>query len=357
MPLAHRSASRIVSLARTRPHLLPSLSTPSTQRHIHLEGFGDLVTSTANAISSIHSNVGIPWWATIPLVGVAINVVWRYPAMRYARYVQNKQVELEPLVTAWRYRHEKNSVLFYKPPEVDPEEPGRGHWKGIEERSKWIRTRDTARIMRLTRKSRRRIHKTFGAQGWKKLPTFLSAVPLIVVSEALRRLCGAPITWISHWSGLASTGAQPGTLLDTSGLFDQTLEQGGCLWFVDLTAMDSYHILPAICSAMLAKSVWGRFSRAQIMELLGRSHKEDGMFTGHFSPMNRGFMRASLVIPMFPLLAADLPSAVFLYWVTSLSLNVVNDTLLRKSLPARPPKLTDSRIRISDLIFLKCPKQ
>ncbi|KAG5941837.1 hypothetical protein E4U59_001519 [Claviceps monticola] len=357
MPLAHRSASRIASLARTRPHLLPSLSTPSTQRHIHFEGFGDLVTLTANAMSSIHSNAGIPWLATIPLVGVAFNVVWRYPAMRYARYVQNKQVELEPLVTAWKHRHTKNVVVLHKPPEVDPEEPGRGHWKDIEERSKMTRTRDNAKILRLTRKSRRRIYKTFGAQGWKKLPTFLSVVPFIAVSEALRRLCGAPITWISHWSGLASTDAQSGAFLDTSRLFDQTLEQGGCLWFVDLTAMDSYYILPAICSAILAKSVWGRFSRAQIMELLGQGHKKDDMFTGHFSPMNRGFMRATLVIPMLPLLAANLPSAVFLYWVTSLSLNIVNDNLLRKSLPVRPSKLTMSEARIYDIVYLKCPKK
>ncbi|KAG5974470.1 hypothetical protein E4U58_002930 [Claviceps cyperi] len=357
MPLAHRSASRIVSLARTRPHLLPSLSTPSTQRHIHLEGFGDLVASTANAISSIHSNGGIPWWATIPLVGVAINVVWRYPAMRYARYVHNKQVELEPLVSAWRERHATNALLSHKPPAVDPEEPGRGQWKDIDKRSEWIWAHDHYRVLKLTRESRRRIYKTFGAQGWKKLPTFLSIVPLFFVSEALRRLCGAPITYISQWSGLARIDTQAGSLLDTSGLFDQTLEQGGCLWFVDLTAMDSYYILPAICSALLAKSVWGQYSRTQISELLGRGRKKDDIFSGHLSPMKKGFMRVSLVIPMLPFLAADLPSAIFLYWVTSLSLTIVNETLLRKSMPTRPSKLTMSRIRVIDRIFLNCPKK
>ncbi|KAG6019606.1 hypothetical protein E4U19_007012 [Claviceps sp. Clav32 group G5] len=356
MPLAYRSASRIVSLARTRPHLLPSLSTPSTQRHIHLEGFGDLVTSTANVISSIHSSSGLPWWATIPLVGVAINVVWRYPAQRYARYVLNKQVELAPLVTAWQRRHTINSMLSHKPPAVEPEEPGRGHWKNIEERSAWIRARDASRILRLTRKSRRRIYKIFGVQGWRKLPTLLSIVPLVVVSEALRRLCGAPMTWISHWSGLASTDAPAGVLLDTSGLFDQTLEQGGCLWFVDLTAMDPYHILPAICSALMAKSAWGQFSRAQIWELLGGVRKTDGMPSG-LNSMKRGFLRASLVVPIIPFLAADMPSAIFLYWVTSASLNIVNETLLRKNLPTRPSKLTISRNRIHDSLYLKCPKK
>ncbi|KAG5961459.1 hypothetical protein E4U57_007644 [Claviceps arundinis] len=356
MPLAYRSASRIVSLARTRPHLLPSLSTPSTKRHIHLEGFGDLVNLTANAISSIHYSGGIPWWATIPLVGVAINVVWRYPAQRYVRYVMNKQAELEPLVTAWNVRHTYNSFFSHKLPAVNPEEPGRGHWKNIEERSQRLWARDAIAIMRLTRKSKRRIYKNFGVQGWKKLPSFLSIVPLVLVSEALRRLCGAPITFISHWTGLASTNTQAGALLDTSGLFDQTLEQGGCLWFVDLTAMDSYHILPAICSALMAKSAWGQYSRAQIWELL-RGRKRDGIFSGHHHPIMRGIMRVLLLTPMFPFLVAELPSAVFLYWITLSSLHIVNDTFLRKIMPTRPSKLTMPRFRVGDHIFLKCPKK
>jgi inner membrane protein COX18 len=162
-------------------------------------------------------------------------------------------------------------------------------------------------------------------------------VPFVIVSEALRRLCGAPMGWISHSIGLANMDKVSATLSDASGLFNEALAQGGCLWFVDLTAMDPYYALPILCSALLARTSWGRLSKEQLRVLLSL----DGSKTPK-TPMARiqtGIGRALLLIPLFPVLFADLPSAIFLYWATTFALNDVNESILEKVVPKRAPKL------------------
>jgi inner membrane protein COX18 len=51
--------------------------------------------------------------------------------------------------------------------------------------------------------------------------------------------------------------------------------------------------------------------------------------------------RVLLVIPLFPLLFWNLPSAVFLYWAPTFAFNGINDTLLRRWLPDRPARYGD----------------
>ncbi|GAB0135490.1 hypothetical protein EsDP_00003826 [Epichloe bromicola] len=324
MPLLQRSASRMVSLARARTqtpspcHLTPSPS-PSSQRRLHLSAVGDAVVLTADSISAIH-NAGVPWYLSIPLVALGVNFTFRLPVQHYTRRLVIRRNELNPLVSAWSCRHAASV------PRGTEGDVGKAErlWR--------------LRVAGLTEKSRRRIYKTWGVQRWKTLAPFLSMVPFVIVSEALRRLCGAPTGWISHQIGLASMDTASTTLSDASGLFEADLAQGGCLWFVDLTAMDPYHALPLACSALLARASWGRLSKDQLGALLGL----DGSSGTPKTPMARiqtGVGRALLLMPLFPMLFADLPSAIFLYWATTFALNDVNESILQRLVPKRTPKL------------------
>ncbi|OAA46201.1 mitochondrial export translocase Oxa2 [Metarhizium rileyi] len=320
MPPLHQSASRFVSLTRVtaRPHL-ESLSkshhiSPS-RRQFHLSTVGDAVVLTANSISSIHS-AGIPWYLSIPLVALGVNLSFRLPIQYYTRRLVIKRSELNPLVSAWNSRHAVSV------PRGEGEQAAR-LWK--------------LRVAGLTERSRKRIYKTFRVQRWKTLAPFLSMVPFVVVSEALRRLCGAPMGWISHSIGLADVDKVSATLSDASGLFDEGLAQSGCLWFMDLTAMDPYYALPMLCSALLARTSWGRLSKDQLKVLLSL----DGSKTPK-TPMARmqtGIGRALLLIPLFPMLFADLPSAIFLYWATTFALNNVNESILESIIPKKAARL------------------
>jgi len=193
------------------------------------------------------------------------------------------------------------------------------------------------RVAGLTERSRRRIYKVWGVQRWKTLAPFLSMVPFIVVSEALRRLCGAPMGWISHQMGLANVERVSAALSDSTGLFDQSLAQGGCLWFADLTAMDPYYVLPLLCSALLARTSWGRLSKEQLRALL--TVDRSGARIAPISRIQTAIGRTLLLVPLFPIVFADLPSAIFLYWATTFGLNDVNESIIQRLVPKRTPKL------------------
>ncbi|KAG5928283.1 hypothetical protein E4U42_000941 [Claviceps africana] len=327
MPPLHRSASPLVSLARTGSHVTPTPtptpSRPSTQRRLHLSAVGDAVVLAADGISAIHG-AGAPWYLSIPLAAVAVNLTCRLPIQYYTRRLVVRRNELHPLVSAWSARH---AAALARPS---------GDATALQ--SERLRR---LRVAGLTEKSRRRIYKTWGVQRWKTLAPFLSMVPFVVVSEALRRLCGAPTGWISHQVGLASWGAGPGAALsDTSGLFDAQLAQGGCLWFVDLTAMDPYYLLPLICSALLARTSWGRLSRDQLGALLSlRGPSSSSAGTAPMARIQMTVGRVLLLTPLLPVLFADLPSAIFLYWATTFALNDVNESILQRLVPKRSPKL------------------
>ncbi|KAG5983587.1 hypothetical protein E4U55_007757 [Claviceps digitariae] len=345
MPLLHRSASRILmSLPRpTRPHL--TTSSPSKPRPFHLSAVGDAVVLTANGISAVH-NAGLPWYLSIPLVAIGVNFTFRLPIQYYTRRLVVRRNLLNPLVSAWSTRHSASVSQAF----------GSGPGGHAQRDRLW-----GLRVARLTEKSRRRIYKTWGVQRWKTLAPFLTMLPFVVVSEALRRLCGAPAGWISHQLGLASMGnADAGsvsgasslatTLSDTSGLFDAQLAHGGCLWFVDLTAMDPYYILPLTCSALLARTSWSRLSKEQLGALLNpdkpSSSSSANPAAGALTPMvriQRSIGRVLLLVPLFPILFADLPSAIFLYWATTFALSDLNESILQRLVPKRTPALKTIR--------------
>ncbi|PTB71630.1 hypothetical protein M440DRAFT_1386344 [Trichoderma longibrachiatum ATCC 18648] len=222
---------------------------PGRRRNFHLGAVGDAVLWTADGITFLH-HTGLPWFVSIPLVAVGVNFTFRLPIQYYTRRLVVTRNKLTPLVTAWSARHAATV------PQGQGEEAAR-LWR--------------LRVAGLTERSRARIYKSWGVQRWKSFAPFLSMAPFIIVSEALRRLCGAPTGWLSHTFGLVDAQAVASAVETSRRYLDESLVDGGCLWFTDLTAMDPYFALPIICSALLARTSWGRLSKDQLRALLSDS--------------------------------------------------------------------------------------
>ncbi|KAK0759919.1 hypothetical protein N5P37_006995 [Trichoderma harzianum] len=242
------------------PAIRSKTSSVPGHRNFHLSAVGDAVLWTADSITFIH-HAGLPWFISIPLVAVGVNFSFRLPIQYYTRRLVVTRNKLTPLVTAWNSRHAATV------PQGQGEDAAR-LWR--------------LRVAGLTERSRARIYKSWGIQRWKSFAPFLSMAPFIVVSEALRRLCGAPTGWLSHSFGLVDIQAVSSAVEMSRRYLDESLVDGGCLWFTDLTAMDPYYALPIICSALLARTSWGRLSKDQLRALL--SDSDGGRPNTSFSP-------------------------------------------------------------------------
>ncbi|PFH60474.1 hypothetical protein XA68_10908 [Ophiocordyceps unilateralis] len=305
----HRTLTGLYPLARVRARQ-PSIRTQTDgRRHSH---FGLVIASTADAISSLHA-IGLPWYLVIPLVAAGVNFSIRLPIHLYVSNLNRTRRELRPLLAAWHARHMGSGT------------------QGLEAVAA---PNFESRVAALNKKSRDRIFKEWRVQQWKSFMPILSVGPFLVVSQALRALCGAP--------SMASSD------IDTaSGLFHQSLADGGCLWFVDLTAQDPYYALPLLCTALIAKNIWGRLSKDDFREVFALND------TRPKSPMHRLKLGVTRIMLFFPLVAAAsayLPSAVFLYWTTTFGLGSVNSAIAtwrapkieagsEISLPQKPPRI------------------
>ena len=100
--------------------------------------------------------------------------------------------------------------------------------------------------------------------------------------------------------------------------FDQThpgFSSGGILWFKDLTAADPYHILPVLSAlAMLAAS-----------EITSKN----------VDPQQRWMMRILPVV--FTVFLLNFPAGLFMYWITSNLVTLVQNYLIYHHGPGRKP--------------------
>ncbi|KAF5024052.1 hypothetical protein F66182_3900 [Fusarium sp. NRRL 66182] len=295
---ATRRAIGISHPATTRPQ-----SPCANRRSFHVTSAVDeTITATADAFGWIHAT-GMPWYLTIPLVAFGVNATFRFPLQLYNAYIREERNRLKPLIIAWTSRHSRHPTIAN--PSL-PEHIRRFRHAGAIE------------------KSTRRIYKQFGVQRWKSMAPLLGIVPFITISEALRRKCGAPIGLIGNSFGLGSSGSATAGVGAAGSIFDESMVDGGCLWFTDLSSMDPYYGLPLICTSILILGSWVKMPK----ELLRAYLLPPGKGVLPLSRLQKLLGRIMLLMPIFPLLVSQLPSAIFLYWATSFGLTRANDFII-----------------------------
>jgi inner membrane protein COX18 len=134
-------------------------------------------------------------------------------------------------------------------------------------------------------------------------------------------------------------------------MFDESLVNGGLLWFTDLSSADPYYGLPVICSGILASSIWSKMPIKELLNILPKDGT-DRQFTNRLQIL---LGRTLLLMPALPILFADLPCAIFLYWSTSFALTWANEFFLTRLVTPKTASLTAPRMN-KELPFLP-PRQ
>ncbi|KAH8899718.1 hypothetical protein GQ53DRAFT_326346 [Thozetella sp. PMI_491] len=357
---------------RLGTHLMPSpaLLRGQLQRHrLPLGGVRSFsvqplvetsVTTAQYLFSELHAFTGTPWYITIPLIALSINLVGRLPISLHTRMVAQRRATLSPLLRAWYARHAKDVAKM----PLEPQELK----KKTDERFK---------------ATAKRVYREWGVQRWKDF-TFLGILPLWLTGiEAMRRLSGTskgllgtlfsspaaeeagaaevvtdtlPPSVDASLSALQSASPGESVIPSLPAGADPTLVTEGCLWFPDLTVPDPLHILPFVLSAIL---IWRLLpsDRFGFEVLLGTRAPPTSTPTQRFGrPLHRALLLLSLFIGPATM---SLPAAVHLYWVssaviTNLQSDIINRLIKlpkvkghvprgRESTLVRPPAPPESR--------------
>lgn len=259
----------------------------------------DLIRPVETALNVIHDYSGLPWWAVIPLVTLALRSTVTLPIAISTRLRAQKQHELRPLISA--LGPILRAKLAFNANKADSALTG----PQIE-----------MLAMKERRKRRVKLYKEHGCEMWKSLfigP--LVQLPIwITMSMAVRAMCGWTV--VKGIPVVKSMGAE------------------GALWFPDLLMMDHSGVLPAAVGIITLLNV----------ELTTKAQAQAMGTTGSEGPklpkMMANFARVG-AIALFSI-AAQTPTAVCLYWISSSGFSLVQNVLLNKYLPLReePPTFT-----------------
>ncbi|RYP69045.1 hypothetical protein DL770_008323 [Monosporascus sp. CRB-9-2] len=325
---------------------------------------GAAIQGSQDLILSIHNVTHLPWYLTIPLVALGVNLLFRLPFNIYTHRIQQRRAELAPILQAWTKRIGDDIHRERVPPSRR-------------------RAEAKARFDRVTR----RIWRKFGLQEWKLYGNLLGLPFWLGGIDAIRRLCGGPRGLLGRWvfgpgeaeastmatatteaakggaaaadaaipsSGTSSipAGSVPAADLPSStdgvaqaishAAAEPSLTTGGCLWFPDLTVADPWHILPLALSGILVLNLWprsaaGRRSLLNMGSTAAPSGQEPATSDNNLTTgarfragLHRGLMLVSLM--MGPL-TMDLPAALHLYWISSSAVSWATGNVLRRLYP------------------------
>ncbi|KAL2882513.1 hypothetical protein SGCOL_002254 [Colletotrichum sp. CLE4] len=307
--------------ASLRPQLTSRMARSPQQiigvRNFSLGGFvNSSVEATSQAIVSLHSmNATGNWTGTIVFSALLI-ALCRAPLQYYARRIIQEQGVIAPFISAWNW--ELNGTRLSKAIQL-------------------------AQI-------RKRMLKERGCQNWKTWAPALGMPMWYLMSESLRRLCGANGGVLSLLTGnyknqeastdvasapvseQASTAVSPSTdavssSLDSISSVAEGMSNGGLLWFTDLTVADPTILLPAMLMGTLG---WSFFPRGEMRKLVfNLSSSEQYMPPGMKWRIRfqRGLLLTAILIPA---LCVNLPAGIFVYWISSMFFSQISSKIMER---------------------------
>ncbi|CAK7218796.1 hypothetical protein SCUCBS95973_003605 [Sporothrix curviconia] len=378
----HPSCCHHQAQARLQMH------TPYGRRSFHLAAVANATVDAAEAtIAQLHAVTHTPWYITIPLMALGVNLVFRLPFSVHARGIAIKRTRLGPLLQAWTAVHSQEAIKERKTRMQEQRLSGGGATGYMSMSSV------QAEVMKRFRKTSKRVYAAFGVQQWKLYGNVLALPPWLVVIEAIRRMCGAPTGLLGMIlrSGSSATATEaaanaattataapassevvnavsiggaspsPSAVADgVSALVDPTFVTGGCLWFPDLTVADPYHILPFALSVMLVVNIMPSTDIGR-RSLFGLSAKNSGApgagnnsSTLVESVSARALQRTLLIMSIFvgPL-TLHFPAAIHLYWLSSAAVTYLITRVIRILRPV--PKSMANPLGRRDLPWIVPP--
>ncbi|GKT57130.1 mitochondrial export translocase Oxa2 [Colletotrichum tofieldiae] len=294
------------------------------------------VQATGEALIWLNSCSSGHWGTTIIFAAFAVAVA-RTPLQMIAKHIVNKQAEAMPLLNAWKFQFRANRL---------------------------------SEALQLAR-TRKRLLRERGCQDWKAWAPALGIPIWFLMSETLRRLCGARGGWLSLLSGnykdtaqsttdavaaaaAASLPEQASTTLSSSveavsdGLqsLSSTVEagmaNGGMLWFTDLTVADPTMALPGILMLTMGYTMFPK------QEEMRKLVFDFGNSQAYMTPglkwrvrLQRGLLVSAVIVPA---LCSNLPAGLFVYWIASMAFTQVSGKVVDRVFP-KPHVIQPCRTR------------
>lgn len=324
------------------------------------------VTQTQELITTFHAVTGTPWCLTIALVALGLNFT-RLPFTIYARRLEQRRVELVPLIHAWHARISKST----------PPSPGKSADRLVNEVEK--------KVM----KKQKEIYRDFGLQVWRAAGGVILTLPLwLGIMESLRRLCGGPVGILGSLffnkdpasnaaAAIAATTPAPSLLADAfpavvdpasassigtisdaiipaATTLEQSLATGGLFWFPDLLVADPQHILPWVLSCTIAANLGLIPTSVQkARQLLGGEASQNGeaLPQSRRTKLGKGLRRVLVIfsVAIGPM-TMGFPAALHVYWICSSGISMLFKHVVQRRMPL--PKPITTRCNGEDRVML-----
>ncbi|KAK7755624.1 hypothetical protein SLS62_002233 [Diatrype stigma] len=360
---------RLGAPSQLRPPIVPSpfQSHRQSHRNFHIgPAIGTVLQGSQDLILSFHTVTHTPWFITIPLVSLGVNLLFRLPLNTYIHKIQHRRAKLAPILQAWGTRIQR---------EIDLE--------------RVLPSRRMAEVEARFSRISSRIWKKFGLQDWKLYTNVLGLPFWLIGIDAVRRLCGGPAGILGRLflgagadqtdaAATPAVGAKPaeggadntamlsgtgasgtpadlvppgaplpgGDMLDTVAhtVAESSLATGGVLWFPDLTVPDPWHVLPLTLSAVLVLNLWpktvaqrqavfnidgGGGPPAAASPRAGTAPMRTLGMKGRLS-LQRGLLVVSFLVGP---LTMNLPAALHMYWITSSAVSFATAKVLTRLYP------------------------
>ncbi|KAG9242357.1 60Kd inner membrane protein-domain-containing protein [Calycina marina] len=277
------------------------LQLPSTYRAFHSsprpQFMEQSITVAYSAIESLHTITGLSWTYTLPLSALLVRTFFVLPLSIYARANNRAQVELAPLVSAWKEPMQKKVRLQ------------------LQERKMVAISASKPNLM-LAKEMRRKSAEIYARWGCQRLKNFMPLLQLpiwLTVMEAIREMCGQRE---GLWGLLFRTGS--GSMSQVLPI-EASLATEGMLWFPNLMAADPQLTLPFILSGMLYMNITS-----------GTAKRNRSAFSAGLTKVLK-----AVALAIGPL-TLNVPSAMLLYWISSSSMALVQATIMDRLMPIKP---------------------
>ena len=310
--LLRQATSRSASIAHL--HIVGRESRTSLQscrRSFHASSrrliVAECLSTTHNLITGLHSITGLSWAYTLPLTALLIRLTITGPIATYATVINNRRLELSPLLYAWQAAIAKKTY---------PVHGAKG------------RAACQKMIGRALRAKGVEVRKRMGLQYWKSYLTIMQLPVFIVAIDTIRAMCGIEYGLLGLFSPSPSEedtkATQEAAEKAVSPLFEPSLATEGALWFPDLLVADPALVLPFALSASLLASI----------VLQERRLQRNGIRFG------KGRIWLGRILKSWALMIGPamlhLPSGMLIYWISSTWVAFGQNLFLDRYLPTKP---------------------
>ena len=316
----YRISPTICYRGSTRRRLYPRFF--HTSGHSQMSLVDTCLSQTHSALVILHSSTGLPWALTFPLTALLIRGILIGPLSVYSWQITRKHLAMRPLTIAWAQvyntQRAKDQKSLLKP--------------------------DNSRraAMKKLRVKQAELRRKFGTPIWASFLPFLQFPVWLLVTEAIRRMAGARHGLFGLFSNYFAESEDVvemdrESILRTVDSLAVPVEPSfaweGILWFPDLLVPDPQLILPFFFSGVMLGNIF----------YLQHSNRLRGIVQGKWSRRLTNIFKV-IALAAGPLML-QMPSAVFVYWISSALIGLGQHVLIEKYMPFTGPSITPCKPR------------